>query len=153
MCETDVMRLHARHRWISFLGLLAMLSAIVAGPAAAFAASIGTAAMAMSDVASSHTGMPHAGIAHAGMAQQAQSKHVHASASAVAQSMPCKSCPQCPKPCSDQVSCFVKCFQNSSLAARADGVERIIVRNIVWPTRIAAVRATSVPPLLRPPSL
>ena len=155
MCETDFMRMHVRHRWISCLALLAMLSAFVVVSAATFAASIGAAGMAMSDGASSHTGMAHTGMAHVGMAHQAQNEH--GATSAAHQTTPCKSCPQCPKqcpkPCSDQASCFLKCFQNSSLAAPADGTERIIVRNVVWPRRIAAVRATSVPPLLRPPSV
>lgn len=149
------MRMHVRHRWISCLGLLAMLSAFVVVSAATFAASIGAAGMAMSDGASSHTGMAHTGMAHVGMAHQAQNEH--GATSAAHQTTPCKSCPQCPKQCpkpsSDQASCFLKCFQNSSLAAPADGTERIIVRNVVWPRRIAAVRATSVPPLLRPPSV
>ena len=133
------MRLHARHRWISFLGLLAMLSALAVAPASSFAAV-------------SHIAMPHTGMAQAGTVHQTQSDHV--GASVVDRSMPCKSCPQCPKRCSDQASCFVKCLQNTSLAPPVvDGTGRIIVRNAVWPRRVAAVRATALPPLLRPPSL
>ena len=139
------MRLCLRHRWISYLGLLAMISALVGVPAASFAAVIGVTPVAMSDVASSHAGTAHAGMAHE-----------HGAVLALTESMPGKSCPQCPKcpkPCSGQASCFLKCFQNSGLAAPADGTEHFIVRNVVWPKRIAAVRSASVPPLLRPPSL
>ena len=139
MCETDVMRLHVRHRWISLLGLLAMLSALAAGPAAAFAAAaMHTTAMAMSDAAMAQTGS-HAGMSHAGTAHK---------------SVPCKSCPHCPKPCADHASCILKCMQNSSLAPPVNGTEEgSLVRSMVWPWRSAAVSATAVPPLLRPPSI
>ena len=157
------MRLNVRHRWISCVGLLAMLSALVAGPVASVAAvSIANAAMhyaPMSHAVMSHAGMSDAGMSQAGTALDVPQQHEHQrgiatqAAPVAGPSLPCQSCPHCPKPCSDHHNCLLKCFQTSSLAPPEGRVERIVVRNVVWPSLSAAVSATAVPPLLRPPSL
>ncbi len=118
-------------RWFAVLGMVAMLSALVAMPLTA------TYAFAMSGNTT----------ASAKMAMSGQ-----------ADEMPChkagKHCPDCPqKFCPEMANCLVKCFQPLSPPLSDAALYRDIFSDRVAPAPALVTAGSLIPPLLRPPSI
>lgn len=125
------MRHRFYHRWFVFLGLLAMIGALLSMPLAA------TYAYAMTGKASVST-------------SEAMPAH--------GDEMPChkkmkKHCPNCPqKVCPEMGSCLVKCFQPLPAPVSEAGLRGDVITDRVAPAIYAVPPSSLIPPLLRPPS-
>ncbi len=119
-------------RWFAVLGLVAMLSAVMAMPLTA------TYAFAMA-------GHHDAATTKMAMAGQADEMPCHKTG---------KSCPDCPqKFCPEMANCLVKCFQPLPAPLSQASLFRDVVRDRVAPTPAVVTAGSLIPPLLRPPSV
>jgi hypothetical protein len=118
-------------RWFGLLGMLAILSALIAMPlTATYAFAISSGATASADTT---------------MSGQSDAMPCHKTG---------KSCPHCPqKFCPEMANCLVKCFQPLSAPISDAHFHRDVVSRGVAPAPTTVTAGSQIPPLLRPPSV
>jgi hypothetical protein len=122
----DFVKKRLHQRWFVVLGMLAMLSALVAAPMSS------TYALAMAG------GAPAASEAMADMPCHQPAKH-------------CPNCPQ--KFCPDMGTCMVKCFQPLNMPASETRLAAVRFSLRLSPVPMQVTAGSVTPPLLRPPSV
>jgi hypothetical protein len=114
-------------RWFVVLGMLAMLSALIAAPMSS------TYALAMT------------GAAPAATSEAMADMPCH---------QPAKRCPNCPqKVCPDMGTCMVKCFQPLNMPVSETRLPAVRFSLRLSPASMQATAGSITPPLLRPPSV